>query len=217
MKRTLTALAALALIAVGGMFAAPQTLGFDAQAQEAADIDTSMIKEMSIGNPDAAVTVIEYASFTCPHCASFHANVFKDLKADYIDTGKINFVHREVYFDRFGLWAGIVARCGENAENRYFGIADMIYAQQDTWARQDDPNAIVANLRNIGKTGGLSDAELDACFQDADKAQALYASFVKNSEADNITSTPSFIINGEKYANMSYDELKQILDAALGS
>lgn len=217
MKRTLTALAALALIALGGMFAAPQTLGFDAQAQEAADIDTSMIKDMSIGNPDAAVTVIEYASFTCPHCASFHANVFKDLKADYIDTGKINFVHREVYFDRFGLWAGIVARCGENAENRYFGIADMIYAQQDTWARQDDPNAIVASLRNIGKTGGLSDAELDACFQDADKAQALYASFVKNSEADSITSTPSFIINGEKYANMSYDELKQVLDAALGS
>lgn len=217
MKRTLTALAALALIALGGMFAAPQILGFDAQAQEAADIDTSMIKDMSIGNPDAAVTVIEYASFTCPHCASFHANVFKDLKADYIDTGKINFVHREVYFDRFGLWAGIVARCGENAENRYFGIADMIYAQQDTWARQDDPNAIVASLRNIGKTGGLSDAELDACFQDADKAQALYASFVKNSEADSITSTPSFIINGEKYANMSYDELKQVLDAALGS
>ena len=217
MKRTLTALAALAFIAVGGMFAAPQTLGFDAQAQEAADIDTSMIKEMSIGNPDAAVTVIEYASFTCPHCASFHTNVFKDLKTDYIDTGKINFIHREVYFDRFGLWAGIVARCGENAENRYFGIADMIYAQQSTWARQDDPNAIVASLRNIGKTGGLSDAELDACFQDADKAQALYAMFVKNSEADKITSTPSFIINGKKYANMPYDEFKQVLDAALGS
>jgi protein-disulfide isomerase len=217
MKRTLAALAALALIAIGGTIAAPQTLGFDAQAQEAADVDTSGIKDMSIGNPDAAVTVIEYASFTCPHCASFHANVFKDLKADYIDTGKINFVHREVYFDRFGLWAGLVARCGENAENRYFGIADMIYEQQSTWARQDDPNAIVTSLRNIGKTGGLSDAELDACFQDADKAQALYATFVKNSEADNITSTPSFVINGEKYANMSYDDFKQVLDAALGS
>ncbi|NNE86629.1 MAG: DsbA family protein [Silicimonas sp.] len=217
MKRTLTALAALALIALGGMFAVPQTLGFDAQAQEAADIDTSMIKDMSIGNPDATVTIIEYASFTCPHCASFHANVFKDLKADYIDTGKINFIHREIYFDRFGLWAGIVARCGENAENRYFGIADMIYEQQATWARQDDPNAIVASLRNIGKTAGLSDAELDACFQDADKAQALYATFVKNSEADNITSTPSFVINGEKYSNMAYPELQQILDAALGS
>jgi len=217
MKRTLTALAALALIAIGGMFAAPQTVNFAASAQEAADIDTSMVKDMSIGNPDATVTVIEYASFTCPHCAAFHADTFKKLKADYIDTDKINFIHREVYFDRFGLWAGIVARCGENAENRYFGIADIIYQQQSVWARQEDPNAIVASLRDIGKTAGLSDGELDACFQDADKAQALYAAFVKNSEADNITSTPSFIINGEKYSNMAYPELQQILDAELGS
>lgn len=217
MKRTLTAFAALALIALGGMFAAPQTINFAANAQEAADIDTSMVMDMSIGNPEATVTVVEYASFTCPHCAAFHANVFDQLKADYIDTDKINFIHREVYFDRFGLWAGIVARCGENAENRYFGIADMIYEQQATWASQDDPNAIVTSLRNIGKTGGLSDADLDACFKDADKAQGLYATFVKNSEADEITSTPSFIINGKKYANMAYPELKEILDAALGS
>ncbi len=217
MKRTLTVLAAMAMMVLGAVAVAPQTLGLAAQAQEAADIDTSMVKDMSIGNPDSNVTIIEYASFTCPHCAAFHANTFKDLKADYIDTGKINFIHREVYFDRFGLWAGIMARCGENAENRYFGIADIVYEQQSVWARQEDPNAIVASLRNIGKTAGLSDGELDACFQDADKAQALYASFVKNSEADNITSTPSFIINGEKYSNMSYAELQEILDAALGS
>ncbi len=217
MKRTLTALVALAMLSIGAMATAPQTMGIVAHAQEAADIDTSMVQDMAIGNPDANVTVIEYASFTCPHCASFHATTFKDLKADYIDTGKINFIHREVYFDRFGLWAGIMARCGENAENRYFGIADIIYEQQGVWARQDDPNDIVASLRNIGKTAGLSDGELDACFQDADKAQALYAFFVKNSEADNVTGTPSFIINGEKYSNMPYDELKQVLDAALGS
>ena len=217
MKRIMTALAAVALIALGGAVAAPKTLGFAALAQDAADIDTSMVQDMSIGNPDATVTVIEYASFTCPHCASFHATTFKDLKKDYIDTGKINFIHREVYFDRFGLWAGIMARCGENAENRYFGIADIIYEQQSVWARQDDPNAIVASLRNIGKTAGLSDGELDACFQDADKAQALYASFVKNSEADNITGTPSFIINGEKYSNMDYAEFQRVLDAELGS
>lgn len=217
MKRTLTALAAMAVMALGAASLAPQTFGLDAQAQDASEIDTSMVKDMSIGNPDAAVTIIEYASFTCPHCAAFHATTFKDLKADYIDTGKINFIHREVYFDRFGLWAGIMARCGENAENRYFGIADIIYEQQSVWARQEDPNDIVASLRNIGKTAGLSDGELDACFQDADKAQALYAAFVKNSEADNVSSTPSFIINGEKYSNMSYPELQQILDAELGS
>ena len=69
-----------------------------------AAIDISVIPDMSIGNPDAPVTVIEYASYTCPHCASFHAGTYKDLKKNYIDTGKINFVYREVYFDRPGLW-----------------------------------------------------------------------------------------------------------------
>ncbi len=120
MTRKLTILAALALVALGGLFLANRTatpadpLGA-AFAQDASDVDTSMIKEMSIGNPDAAVTVIEYASFTCPHCASFHASSFKQLKADYIDTGKINFIYRDVYFDRLGLWAAIVARCGDGA------------------------------------------------------------------------------------------------------
>ena len=69
------------------------------------------VEEMSQGNPDAAVTVIEYASFTCPHCANFHNGPYQDLKADFIDTGKINFIYREVYFDRFGLWAGMLALC----------------------------------------------------------------------------------------------------------
>jgi len=73
------------------------------------DIDTSGIVDMVTGNPDSAVEIIEYASFTCPHCATFHATNFKKLKSEYIDTGKIKFVYREVYFDRFGLWASLVA------------------------------------------------------------------------------------------------------------
>lgn len=209
MKRRLAGLLTIA-------FAAVMTLGFaPASAQEAADIDTSHIPEMSIGNPDSPVTVIEYASFTCPHCASFHADSFKKLKADYIDTGKINFVYREVYFDRLGLWASIVARCGENAENRYFGISDILYKQQSDWARQDNPQDIVASLRRIGKTAGLNDEQLDQCLTDADNAQTLYALWLQRSEADGITSTPSFLINGVKYQNMPYDEMKEIIDAAL--
>lgn len=221
MIRTLSILAALVLVAVAGV----TLLGGRSQqddivgaafAQDAADVDTSMIQEMSLGNPDAAVTVTEYASFTCPHCARFHAEGFKNLKADYIDTGKINFVYREVYFDRFGLWAGIVARCGDEAENRYFGIADMIYEQQSTWARQEDPADVVESLRKIGKTAGLTDEQLDQCFTDGDKAQALYALWLQRSEADDITSTPSFLINGEKYSNMPYEEMKDVIDEALG-
>lgn len=219
--RSLWTIVALAVVAVGGWTmlnrgATPTDPLGAAFAQDASDIDTSMIVDMSIGNPDSTVTMIEYASFTCPHCAAFHAGNFKELKADYIDTGKINFVYREVFFDRFGLWAAIVARCGDGAENRYFGIADVMYQKQREWASSDNtPEEIVGQLRTIGKTAGLTDTQLDACFTDSDGAQALYAYFVKNSEADGITSTPTFLINGTKYSNMPYDELKEILDAAL--
>ena len=223
MIRRLTALAAIGTIALLGVFfLAPSNTTNDpfgaAFAQSADDIDTSMIKEMSLGNPDSKVTMIEYASFTCPHCAAFHAGTFKELKRDFIDTGLINFVNREVYFDRYGLWAGITARCGENAENRYFGIIDMIYAQQRDWANPDNsPQQIIEKLRTIGKTAGLTDADLDACFSDGDRAQALYASYLKNTEADDVTGTPSFFINGEKHGNMPYAELKAILEAELNS
>lgn len=220
MTRRLTVLAALALITLAGMYIYGQRPGtpadpFAAFAQDATDVDTSMIQEMTLGNPDAKVTLIEYASFTCPHCATFHKESFEQLRADYIDTGKINFVYREVYFDRFGLWAGIVARCGENADSRYFGIAEMLYAQQSEWARQETPAEIVESLRKIGKAAGLADADLDQCFKDGDKAQALYALYLKNAKADGVDSTPSFVINGKKYSNMPYDEMTAILDEAL--
>ena len=221
MNRRFSILAAFAVILAASAFffgsrpADPIGAAFAQDNASAAEIDTSMIQEMSLGNPDAAVTVIEYASFTCPHCARFHTEVFKQLKADFIDTGKINFVYREVYFDRFGLWAAIVARCGEGAENRFFGIADMVYEQQGTWARQENPADIVESLRKIGKTAGLTDAQLDQCFTDGDTAQAMYARWLQQSEEDDITSTPSFIINGKKYANMPYDEMKSVIEAAL--
>ena len=222
MTRNLTALAALALVAFVGTFFYMQTRTVDtgplgaAFAQTADDVDTSMIKEMSLGNPDAKVTVIEYASFTCPHCAAFHEGNFKQLKTDFIDTGLIHFINREIYFDRYGLWAGITARCGENAENRYFGMIDVIYAQQRDWANSSNsPTEIVEKLRKIGKTAGLSDADLDQCFSDGDRAQALYATFVKNSEADGIRSTPSFVINGTLHSNMPYEEMKALIEGLL--
>lgn len=224
MTRRISTIAALALVLAAGVFAwgtqnrsaEPFGAAFAQDAASAADVDTSMIGDMTLGNPDAAVTVIEYASFTCPHCASFHGGAFKQLKADFIDTGKINFIYREVYFDRFGLWAAIVARCGEGAENRYFGIADMVYAQQGTWARQENPADIVESLRKIGKTAGLTDAQLDQCFTDGDTAQAMYARWLQQSEEDGITSTPSFVINGTKHSNMPYDEMKALIEKALG-
>lgn len=185
-----------------------------AQAQEG-EIDTSRVLEMSMGNPDAPVTVIEYASFTCPHCRTFHEGPFKELKANYIDTGRIHFIYREVYFDRFGLWAGMLARCA--GPDRYFGMAEMIYATQQEWIGNGDPATIAENLRRMGRTAGLTDEQVDACLQDADMAQAMVAVYQQNAAADGIESTPSFVINGEKYSNMTYEEFSAILEEKLGS
>lgn len=177
------------------------------------DVDISSIPDMISGNPDATVEVIEYASFTCPHCATFHTGAYKKLKAEYIDTGKIKFIYREVYFDRFGLWASLIARCG--GEEKFFGIADLIYAGQEGWSRSGDPAAIVGELRKIGRLAGLDNETLEACLQDGDRAQSLVAWYQENAKADGIDSTPSFVINGKKHSNMSFEDMKVIIDEAL--
>jgi len=100
------AAAAVALGAVWWQFGGQETTGTaTAATSEYADVDTSSITEMTMGPEDAKVTITEYASFTCPHCATFHQTTFKELKRDYIDTGKVHFIYRDVYFDRVGLWA----------------------------------------------------------------------------------------------------------------
>lgn len=191
-----------ALIGLSALAAAP-TLPTLARAQEA------QVLEMTMGDPDAPVEVIEYASFTCPHCASFHEGGFKSLKADYIDTGKVHFIYREVYFDRYGLWAGMVARCAGPV--RYFGVVDLIYDQQRDWA-QGSPADVAQALRTIGKTAGMSDSELDACFTDQAKAEALVAAFEENMTAHGIEATPSFVIDGTTYRNMGWSEFSALLD-----
>lgn len=181
-----------------------------ANAEIINEIDTTVIREMTLGSNDAPIKVVEYASFTCPHCRSFHENVFKKLKTNYIDSNKISFTYREIYFDRFGLWASIIARCG--AQNKFFAISDLLYKKQSEWTK-GSPTDIADNLRRVGVVSGLAQDDVEACFKDGQKAQKLVAWSEENSEKDGITSTPSFIINGKKYANLSYLEFKQILDS----
>lgn len=188
--------------------------GEGAASDEAvAESEAPVIAEMALGALDAPVTMVEYASFTCPHCAAFHAEQFQKLKTEYIDTGKVRFIYREVYFDRFGLWASMVARCG--GEMRFFGISDMLYDQQQEWIAGGDPVAISDNLRRIGRTAGLDDAALEACLTDEATAKALVAWYQENAKADGVESTPTLFIDGVKYANMAYDELKSLIEAAL--
>ncbi|MFN3210647.1 MAG: DsbA family protein [Roseovarius sp.] len=199
----------------GGAIDLPGAANAQEASDEAAeDIDTSSIVEMTLGEESAPVKIVEYASFTCPHCANFHGDQFKKLKAEYIDTGDVHFTYRDVYFDRYGLWASMVARCG--GQERFFGITEMIYDQQKDWIGDgQDPVAIADRLRKIGKVAGLDDAELDACLDDGDKAKTLVAWFQKNAEADQVNSTPTLVINGETKSNMSYEELKALIEDAL--
>lgn len=216
MTRTLAIAVIVAVLGLGGWYYTSQDAapgGADYVFEETAS--GFGLTEMTLGNAEAPVTVIEYASYTCPHCASFHAGNYKQLKADYIDTDKINFVYREVYFDRPGLWASMVARCG--GADKFFGISDLIYKDQQGWARAGGPAEIADALGKLGRLAGLDGDTLDACMADADKAENLTKWQEANMAAHGIESTPSFVINGTTYRNMSYEDMKGLIETALGN
>ena len=187
-----------------------------ANAQEAAaDVDTSGVVEMFQGEADAPLTVIEYASFTCPHCADFAEDQAVKIKRDFVDTGKVKFISRDVYFDRYGLWASMIARCDPQ---RYFGVKELIYAQQREWIGSgQDPVQIANNLRKIGKTAGLSEERLDQCLNDQESAEELVAWFQQNMEEHDISGTPSLVIGDELVENQTYEKLKAIIEEKLAA
>lgn len=219
MVATLGRIAAALVIAGGmGLFSAAMA---DNTTTTTTDTTTTApaieIKDFGIGDPNAKVKMVEYLSFTCPHCERFHADIFPRLKADYIDTGKVRLEYREVYFDKYGLWAAMLARCG--GEMRYFGITDILFDTLTDWLASDDPTTVVEALKKIGRTAGMDDATLDACLKDQAMAEALVTHFQQNITTDfpddSFGGTPSFIINGTVQTNMTYDDLKKILDAEL--
>lgn len=223
-KKSPILLIAIAAVVILGGAAWFMTQGGEADMAATAQTDTSAsdtaeaapsgdgLPDLFLGDADAPVEVIEYASFTCPHCANFHTQVYPNLKADYIDTGKVKFVMREVYFDRYGLLAGLLARCG--GDMRYYGIVDLLFKQQSEWARGEG-DAIVQNLYRIGRQAGLENDAMQACLSDAELSEALVADFQLKAGRDEVNSTPSFVVNGEKTANMSWSEFKTLIDAEL--
>jgi protein-disulfide isomerase len=172
-----------------------------------------VLPDIALGQADAPVTIVEYASFTCSHCANFHEENWPKLKAEYVDTGKVKFIQRDVYFDAVGLWAGILARCG--GDDKYYAVSDMIFDEQKTWLSASDGEGIAANLRKIGAKAGMTPEQMDACWNDKQKVADLVATFQKNATADAIEGTPTFIIDGETVKNQPWDDMKKIIDAKL--
>ena len=204
---------AYAISGLSGQNRLPENPLIGAAYAQDAEVDTSTITEMVQGAEDAPVTMIEYASYTCPHCANFHTGPYKKLKEEYIDTGKVKFIYREVYFDRYGLWASMIARCA--GPEKLFGMTDLIFKEQSDWARAGGATEIVDALRKIGRLAGLENDQLEACLQDGTKAQTLVTWYQENAEEHNVTATPSFVLNGKKIENQSYDSFKALIDAEL--
>jgi protein-disulfide isomerase len=190
------------------------SLAVPAVAQDAAPAaQVETLPDIALGAEDAPLTIIEYASFTCGHCANFHKDVFPQLKAEYIDSGQVRFVQRDVYFDQVGLWAGILARCG--GDDKYYAVSDMLFDEQEKWLSGGSGDEIAANLRRIGLKAGMTEDQMTACWDDTAKVEQLIATFQQNATADEVEATPTFIIGGEKVSNQPWESMKGIIDAKL--
>ena len=175
--------------------------------------------DMTLGDSKAPVTVIEYASLSCPHCAAFNNDVFPAFKAKYIDTGKVRWVAREALTADPALAAAgfLTARCA--GKDKYFQVADAIYHvpayHEEGDATAFDPHAA---LLAIARGAGLTDAKFEACVRDPDARKALEDRWNRYVTDNKINSTPTFVINGKVYEKgaMSLAEMDQAIAQAQG-
>jgi len=166
--------------------------------------------DMTLGDPDAPVTVIEYASASCPHCARWNEEVWPSFKEKYVDTGRVHYVFREFLTPPVEVASAgfLMARCA--GEDKYFSVLDAIFRAQTVMYQTGDYRG---ELLRIGKSAGLSEDEFNACIRDEEALKALNARVEKAIREDEISATPTFIVNGEK-AGDGEMTLEQ-LDAAI--
>lgn len=197
----------------GGFVAATAAFGLaggspaHAQAQDVLKITD---KDHVLGDPNAKVTIVEYASLTCPHCAGFHTAVLPELKKLYIDTGKVKLVYRDFPLDRAALQASLLAECVP--PDRYFAMIDMLFQTQRQWAAARDPQEA---LSKAGRLLGIDEVKFRAC-QDDQNAVAAVIGERQAGESIGVDSTPTLFINGEKYPGARpVPELQKIIDPLL--
>ncbi|QLF69702.1 DsbA family protein [Peteryoungia desertarenae] len=173
------------------------------------------LKEMALGDPNAPVKIIEYMSMTCSHCANFHTRTFDEIKARYIDTGKVYFVVREFPFpqDTASLAAFMLARC--TTEDRYFPFVSTLFKQQRAWAAPADGDVRNAMLQ-ISKLAGFTQETFDACLTNGQLAADVSAVRDRGAQEFRVDSTPTFLINGKVYSgDMSVDSMSALIDSML--
>jgi len=207
-RRSLLRLMALSgvLLPVGLGMAHAETMKMEDLAVE------GPLGDVFMGSPDAKVTIIEYASMTCSHCANFSTKIFPLVKEKYIDTGKVRFTLREFPFDPLATAAFMLARCKGN--DKYYAMVDLLFAQQKAWTGSDKPTEA---LLSVVRQAGFTQESFEACL----KNKAIYdgVNFVKERGAKvfGVDSTPTFFINGEKRSgSISIEDMDKILTPLLG-
>jgi protein-disulfide isomerase len=211
------------LLLGGGALAALAVAGCNSSTQASG----ATPDDMALGNPDSGVTLVEYGSTMCSHCAEFDEAVFHQLKANYIDTGRIHYIFREVLapvdpqrvIPTIALAEYQVARCNNATPEQYFSRLGVMFEQQPAMFQAGSRNGVEAKLVEIGGAAGLSREQVLACINDptgAERMERLQAL----ADRDNVTGTPTFYLNGEKIEDpsvMTYEGMARVLDAAIAA
>lgn len=203
-RRTLNLVLGLGLIA-------PFTAGLPLQAL-AAGVDMEAAKAPRvIGDPDAKVSIVEYFSMTCPHCARFHTEVLPKLKEAYVDTGKVKIEFKDFPLDQWALRASAMARCLDG--KRYVAMVDLLMKKQADWARSENP---FTELVKLGRLAGLSEARVEECMTDEKLLDYILNERLAATKDHDIKSTPSFLMNGRKLDDVfSFESFEEAIADAL--
>jgi protein-disulfide isomerase len=172
-------------------------------------LDPPALGDKVLGRTDAPVTIVEYASATCPHCAAFHKDVFPQLKSEFIDTGKVRFIFREFPFDDLALAAFMLARCAP--PDKYFPMIDVLFEQQKVWASKEARTELgkIAQLAGIGEDG------FDKCLKNEDLAKGIMAIRDKAANTYGVEATPTFFVNGKELrGEHSIDQFRKLISEA---
>lgn len=171
-------------------------------------MEAGPLEERTLGKPDAPVTIVEYASLTCSHCARFHSATFPQLKEKYIDTGKVYFVFRDFPINVVARAASMVARCAP--EERYFAVIDLFFEHQQTWAFGDDP---FMALVKMSKQAGFTQASVEACLTNQELLDGVNWVEERAAKDFNVSGTPTLFVNGERVVGaVSIEELEKTIN-----
>ncbi len=186
------------------LLAAPPAAAGNAPLAEA-------VAEMVMGRDDAPVTMIEYSSLACSHCAAFHRDVLPKINENYIGPGKVRLVFRDFPLGGLALAAAMVARCG--GREKYFGFIEVLYRSQAQWSRSDNPRR---DLARVARFGGISETDFEACLVNEPLMTNIRERAADAQQKFGIDSTPTFIIEGEKVLGaQSFEDFRDVIEKAL--